>query len=171
MCFQGNIREVYSYWPLIPKFEILYLSCDQISSWLCHTPTLKQSKTVFNWSSILCICINSSPHVQNIIQWYLLLTKTINIYSPKITFPGIKQQSPVSIYLIYVILSNERRVSIADRMSTCLANGWFLRSDSLRGSWLFTFFWIWECKRSTRVKPVFNKAWHLLLICWQTCNI
>ena len=83
--------------------------------------------------------------------------------SQHLTLPGMKQQRPMSIYFRYDIPSSDKRVSTADRMSTCLASGWFLRSDSRRGSWHFTDFDILACSWSTLVKPLFNFRWQILL--------
>ena len=77
----------------------------------------------------------------------------------------------MSIYFRYDIPSNESRVSTADRMSTCLARGWFLLSDSLRGSWHLTDLDILAWSWSTLVKPLFNFRWHSLLKLLHTWKI
>jgi hypothetical protein len=41
----------------------------------------------------------------------------------KLTFPGMKQQRPASIYLVKVMARIERRVSMAVRISQCRAKG------------------------------------------------
>ena len=49
----------------------------------------------------------------------------------ELTFPGMKQQRLESTYFMKVMLSRERRVSTAARMSAWRASEWFLLSDSL----------------------------------------
>ncbi len=48
----------------------------------------------------------------------------------ELTFPGMKQQRLESTYFMKVMLSRERRVSTAARMSAWRASEWFLLSDS-----------------------------------------
>lgn len=55
------------------------------------------------------------------------------VHSPvggELTFPGMKQQRLESTYFMKVMLSRERRVSTAARMSAWRASEWFLLSDS-----------------------------------------
>lgn len=54
------------------------------------------------------------------------------------TFPGIKQHIWLSTYLLNVMLRSDNLVSTAVRMSQWRKRGWFFRSDSRLGSWLFT---------------------------------
>lgn len=58
------------------------------------------------------------------------------------------------------MFSSDRRVSIALRISMCLARTWFLRSDSLLGSFPFNSRWICEWRRSTRFNPSFKRWRH-----------
>lgn len=56
---------------------------------------------------------------------------TLTPTKTELTFPGMKQQRLESTYFIKVMLSRERRVSTAAKMSAWRAREWFLLSDSL----------------------------------------
>lgn len=58
------------------------------------------------------------------------LTEKHLFFCFKLTFPGMKQQRLESTYFMKVMLSRERRVSTAARMSAWRASEWFLLSDS-----------------------------------------
>ena len=56
--------------------------------------------------------LGQPPYLRLYIAWILGLT-----------FPGIKQHRPKSMYFIYDMPSSDSRVSMADKMSTCRAKG------------------------------------------------
>ena len=70
-----------------------------------------------------------------IIEWYMWKWNKPVCRGPlllcELTFPGMKQQRLESTYFMKVMLSRERRVSTAARMSAWRASEWFLLSDSL----------------------------------------
>lgn len=80
----------------------------------------------------------------------------------------MKQQRLNSMYLEYVIDSNDNRVSTAESTSAWRDNGWLRRSDSRRGSCCLTLRCICKWKRSTLAKLLFNMLEHLRLNVWHT---
>lgn len=71
----------------------------------------------------------TSENCSQLLQPHVRMIK-IRSQSGEFTFPGMKQQRLESTYFMKVMLSRDRRVSTAARMSAWRAREWFLLSDS-----------------------------------------
>lgn len=88
-----------------------------------------------------------------------------------ITFPGMKQHRFMLMYFMKVMLSSDRRVSMAVKISQHLARECFRLSDSLLGRRDFTSFKHAEWYLSTSTNPLFSSLWHTSFTRLQTCKI